>query len=137
MPDKKIPVVIAAAVFIFLILSTCALMAGQDCEAYRGAGIFAQDGDHTYLGKIAVTTDGESIFNDLCPYGDPLSDKSIWNEFSKFGNSFDGLSPFNETSPTPPLIVKDGSTIGYLSANKNIPNAISPSSLKELCQGSL
>jgi len=130
--------IVGLAFFSALLFLPLGLFAADEgCEPFRGALIIGQDADHTYLGKIANNSDGDSIFNDFSPYGDPLSPKSIWNEFSTFGNSFNGLSPFNESSATPPEIVKDGSMIGYLSMNKNVKNSISPNALKELCKEAL
>ncbi|WP_439449278.1 hypothetical protein [Stenotrophomonas sp. ATs4] len=89
------------------------------------------------LGKITNSFDTDSIFNEFGTYGNEFSSESIWNEFSTFGNKFNSDSPFNEFSSSPPMIIKGGKVIGYLSANKNIRGSISPNLLKALCKDAL
>jgi hypothetical protein len=109
-------------------------VAAQDvCNSLDGASIIAQDSDNTFLGKITNSFDSDSIFNEFGTYGNEFSSDSIWNEYSEFGNEFNGESPFNEFSSDPPMIIKDGQVIGYLSTNKSINEAISPNLLKALC----
>jgi len=96
----------------------------------KGASVFAQDDEQTYLGKIDTEYNSESIFNEYATYGNEYSSKSIWNEYSKFGNKYNSLSPFNDYSSLPPMIIKNGKIIGYLTTNKFISGAISPYILK-------
>jgi hypothetical protein len=104
------------------------------CRILNGSVIVAQDSSNTFLGKITNSFDSESIFNEFGTYGNEYSSDSIWNEFSTFGNEFNSDSPFNEFSSSPPLIIRDGEVIGYLSANKSIRSSISPNLLKALCE---
>lgn len=96
----------------------------------KGASVFAQDDEQTYLGKIDTEYNSESIFNEYGTYGNEYSSKSIWNEYSEFGNKYNSLSPFNDYSSLPPMIIKNGKIIGYLTTNKFILGAISPYILK-------
>jgi|LSQX01.2.fsa_nt_gb hypothetical protein len=98
----------------------------------KGASIFAQDSKQTYLGKIENSYNLESIFNEYGMYGSEYSSKSIWNEYSTFGNEYNLYSPFNEYSASPPIIVKNGKIIGYLTTNNYIKGGISPHILKGL-----
>lgn len=104
------------------------------CSILNDSVIIAQDSSNTVLGKIASSFDSDSIFNEFGSYGSDLSSDSIWNEFSTFGNEFNSDSPFNAFSSNPPMIIKGGEVIGYLSANKNIRGSISPNLLKALCE---
>jgi len=96
----------------------------------RGAKIIGQDNKNTYLGKLSNEFDSESIFNEFGTYGNEFSSSSIWNEFSTFGNEFNSYSPFNEFSSNPPMLIKNGKIIAYLTVNKSIKGAISPNLLK-------
>ncbi len=105
------------------------------CDIVRGGVIIAQDGENTYLGKIASSFDSESIFNEFGTYGSEFSSTSIWNEFGKFGSEFNSNSATNEFTATPPMIIKSRKLLGYLTANKAIKSSISPNMLKALCKG--
>ena len=107
------------------------------CAIFNGSVIIAQDGGNTFLGKITNGFDSQSIFNEFGTYGNEFSSKSIWNQFSTFGNEFNANSPFNKFSSNPPMIIKGGKIIGYLSANKSIRGSISPNLLKALCKDEL
>jgi hypothetical protein len=107
------------------------------CSIVRDAKIIAQDDENTYLGKISNSYDSESIFNEYGTYGSDYSSNSIWNEYSTFGSEYSSYSPFNQFTSTPPMIIKGGKIIGYLSANKSIEASISPNLLKALCEDEL
>lgn len=104
------------------------------CSTLNGSVIIAQDSANTLLGRITSAFDSNSIFNEFGNYGSEFSSDSIWNEFSRFGNEFNSDSPFNEYTSSPPMIIKGGQVIGYLSANKTVSGSISPNLLKALCE---
>lgn len=104
------------------------------CMTLKDSVILAQDSSNTFLGKITNSFDADSIFNEYGNYGSEYSSNSIWNEFSTFGNEFNSDSPFNEFSSNPPMIIKGGRVIAYLSANSSIQGSISPNLLKALCK---
>jgi hypothetical protein len=91
----------------------------------KGASIIAQDGKNTFLGKIDNEFAKDSIFNEFSEYGNEFNADSIFNEFGGFGGEFSQFSPFNEFTAKPPMIVKDGNVIGYLTANTAIRGGIS------------
>ena len=101
-------------------------------QALRGASIIAQDPENTFLGKIENEFSSESVFNEFGNYGSEFSSRSIWNEFSSFGSEFSSYSPFNEFASTPPMIIKNGRVIGYLTRNKFLRGALSPNILRAL-----
>ena len=125
------------ALGILILAFPMGTIAEEVCEVVRDAKIVAQDSNNTYLGKISNKMQSESIFNDFGKYGNEFSSESIWNEFSTFGNEFNAESPFNQFSFTPPMIIKNGKVIGYLSANKSIKSSITPKLLKALCEDEL
>lgn len=126
---------------VILLLAAAATLrpahAQDACTALNGSVIVAQDSNNTSLGKITNSFDSDSIFNEFGTYGNKFSSNSIWNEFSTFGNKFNSDSPFNEFSTSPPIIIKGGQVIAYLSANKSIRGSISPNLLKALCKDAL
>ena len=84
----------------------------------RGASIFAQDVDNTFLGTLTNELNLNSIFNEIGTYGSIISSNSIWNEIGKFGSDISAYSAFNDIASTPPMIVKNRKIIGYLTVNE-------------------
>lgn len=119
-----------------LIMLTPEFVQSQDfsrlVSLLRGASIIAQDDANTYLGKITSEYDSDSIWNEYGTYGSEYSAKSIWNNYGTFGNEYNAYSPFNDYSSTPPMIIRNGKVIGYLTINKYIHGAISPNLLKAI-----
>jgi hypothetical protein len=122
----------------YLILAYFLFVAGsvradEVCQALIGSQIIAQDNNNTYLGQISDQYSSNSIFNDYGTHGSKYNSDSIWNEYGTFGSKYNSLSPFNEYSSTPPMIIKSGNIIGFLSTNTAIEPSISPNLLKALC----
>lgn len=99
-------------------------------EIFDGASVIANDGEQSFLGKIESAVIGDSIFNEFGRYGSEFATKSIWNEFGRYGSEFATHSPFNEFTSSPPLIMRDGKVIGYLTVNELLEGAVDPSWLK-------
>ena len=95
----------------------------------KGTSVVAQDVKNTFLGKIDNEFGNDSILNEFSKYGNKFGADSIFNEFGKFGGKFSEFSPYNEFTNKPPMIVKEGKVIGYLTANKFMKGAISVPSL--------
>jgi len=127
----------AGLVLLLLAMVTGSARAEEVCDLLKGASILAQDDKNTFLGKVTNSYDSQSIFNEFGTYGNPFSSSSIWNEFSTFGSEFSNYSPFNKFTATPPMMVKKGKIVGYLSSNKFIKPSISPNMLKALCEDEL
>lgn len=119
---------------VFLYFAICQVNAHEICEIVKNTSLIAQDEKNTYLGKISSSYDSDSIFNEFGSYGSEYNNASIWNAYSKFGSEYNQFSPTNPNTSTPPMIIKKGKIIGYLSANKNINSSISPNLLKALCK---
>lgn len=107
--------------------------ANDVCLIVSGAKLIAQDDKTTFLGEISDSYVNESIFNEYGSYGSEYSSKSIWNKYATFGSEYSSYSPFNNYTITPPMIVKGGEIIGYLTTNKGIEASISPNLLRALC----
>lgn len=103
------------------------------CELVRGAKVFAQDEENTYLGTVTNSVAYESIFNDIGPHGSDIRRESIWNDISPYGSSVMAISAMNSMAVKPPFMIKGGKVIGYLTANKSMKPGINPKILKALC----
>jgi hypothetical protein len=120
----------------------CAMVSGVQAQTWenkanpalqlKGAKIYAQDPEKTYLGSLTGEVKKDSIFNQVGPYGSKVSKSSIWNIMSPFGIETGEYSAFNPVSKKPPTMVKDGKVMGYVTVNQSIENRISPRFLKSL-----
>jgi len=122
---------------LLLFLFASSVQANEVCSIVSGAKLIAQDNENTYLGVISNSYASDSIFNEYGTYGSEYSSSSIWNEYATFGSEYSSYSPFNEYTSTPPMMIKEGKIIGYLSANKSIKSSISANLLKALCENEL
>lgn len=129
-------ITIAAIFSAILFSATLSISNAQDFSELvnylRGAKIIAQDDENTYLGTLSNEYDSESIFNEYGEYGNEYSSKSIWNEYSEYGNEFNVNSPFSKFSTKPPMLIKNGKVIAYLTVNKLIKGSVSPNLLKAI-----
>lgn len=110
------------------------LGANEICYNLENSYILAQDERNTFLGKIENSFSKDSIFNEFGNFGSEYSTTSIFNEFGDFGSEFGIYSATNSFSNTPPMIIKNGRIIGFITTNKMISGGISPSLLKALCK---
>jgi len=101
-------------------------------DLLRGTKIHAQDPQRTFLGSIDSEYKSDSVFNEYGTYGSEYSSKSIWNEYGTFGSEYSSYSPFNSYSSKPPMIIKNGKIIGYLTVNSYINSSLSPYALVEM-----
>jgi len=114
-------------------LSLAALEEWHLTQELQGCLIIAKDTGGTYLGTIDFTSShSDSIFNEHSIYSSDFSPKSIWNELGTFGSEFSSYSPFNESTSTPPVLIKNKRIIGYLSKNQSVPNAVTVEQLLTL-----
>lgn len=97
---------------------------------YQDAKVISAERRPKYLGTISNEFDIDSIFNKYGLYGSRYSVDSIWNQFGQYGSEFSLYSPFNEFSINPPIIMKDGEVVGWLTTNKSISDAVDPLWLK-------
>ena len=124
-------------ILLSLVFIAGSIQANEVCSIVSGAKLIAQDGENTYLGEITSRYASDSIFNEYGRFGSEYNSSSIWNEYATFGSEYSSYSPFNEYSSTPPMMIKKGKIIGYLTANRSISASISPNLLKALCEDTL
>ena len=107
------------------------------CNILSGASIYAQDSSNTYLGRISGHFDNESIFNNFGRFGSSYSTSSVWNTYGNFGSEYSQFSAQGRSSGKPPIIVKQGRVLGYLSGNDSIQPSVSPNLVKALCESEI
>lgn len=125
--------VLVVAALVSLAVPACA-QNYQLISILRGAVIIGQDSQHTHLGTITNAYDSDSVFNEYGIYGNKYASDAIWNSYGTFGNPYSTYSPFNAFTTTPPMIIKDGEIIGYLTTNKAIRGGLYPAVLKSMAK---
>lgn len=80
-----------------------------------------------FLGNVNRNRfDTDSLVNPYGSYGSRYSSESIFNKYSQFGSPYGSESPYNRFSSAPPMFVKDGHTLGYLTVNQYLSPRIDP-----------
>lgn len=82
--------------------------------------------DGKFLGRLTNQYVADSILNEHGTHGGPYSSDSIWNQYGPYGGRYAPLSPFNPSTSTPPILVKQGKVIAFLTVNKTIRGALNP-----------
>lgn len=101
------------------------------CEAFDQARVVSHEGD--FLGILAGQDEATSIYNTHGAYGSRYSGTSIWNPTSNFGGPYANQSAFNDSTSTPPMLLKDGKIVGRLTKNKYVAGGVDPVALKLTC----
>ncbi len=70
--------------------------------------------------------DANSLVNPYGLYGNRFAAESIFNKFSQYGSPYGTESPYNKFSTTPPMFVKDGESLGYLTVNEYLTPRLDP-----------
>lgn len=128
MSNQSTRYVMFVLIALIFLVSVSPSRAQDVCEIISGAAIVAQDGQ--YLGRIASNYDSESVLNEHGQYGSKYSSNSIWNEYGTYGGQYSSNSPFNPYTSSPPIVIKNGKTIAYLTVNKIMSAALNPYVLK-------
>lgn len=93
-----------------------------DSELRTPSGIF--------LGNVNRNKfDAASLVNPYGAHGSRFSAESIFNKFSQYGSPYGTESPYNKFSTTPPIFVKNGQSLGYLTINKYLSPRLDPDEL--------
>lgn len=80
-----------------------------------------------FLGNVNRNRfDADSLVNPYSQYGGRYSAESIFNVYSQYGSPYGSESPYNKFSTTPPMFVKNGETLGYLTVNEYLTPRLAP-----------
>jgi hypothetical protein len=92
--------------------------------------IFSTDGSSTFLGYVnSDQYDPESICNSVGIYGSN-SGLGIYNPNSLAGSQYSNSSAYNPLAQDPPALVNgNGTILGLITKNPNMPKAVDPDSL--------
>jgi len=118
-------------------LSKIAVAEWKLVQLLQGAIIQAQDFDRTYLGVLDFAGGSrESVFNDTGLYGSETGLHSIWNDVGLYGSNVGIYSPWNRLCINPPMLIKEGQVLGYMTVNTLYIKRprIDPSYLRSLAQ---
>jgi hypothetical protein len=80
-----------------------------------------------FLGNVNRNKfDADSLINPYGTYGNRFAAESIFNKYSQYGSPYGTESPYNKFSTTPPVFVKDGGSLGYLTVNQYLTPRLDP-----------
>jgi len=87
------------------------------CSDLNGASIFSQEDEPVYLGFFGSKFAANSINSQFGNFGSQFGSSSIRNSFSSYGSQFSSYGVNNGFASYPPVIIKNGKSIAYLSKN--------------------
>ncbi len=90
------------------------------CADLNGAYLYSQEDTPVYLGFFGNRFASESIYSRFGDYGSQHSSQSVRNTFGTYGSRFGTYSHMNRFTQNPPVILKDGVILGYLTVNQSI-----------------
>lgn len=111
-----------------LAASGASAQAQDACSQLSGASLVASD--RTFLGAVTDGLDQDSLFNRYGPHGTVSGVASIWNESSLYGSPVSAASAFNKYASTPPVLVRDGAPLAYVTTNPSIQPRVHPDVLR-------
>jgi len=89
------------------------------CQLRTPSGVF--------LGNVNRNRfDVNSLVNQYGQHGSRFAAESIFNKYSQYGSPYGSESPYNKFSTTPPVFVKDGKSLGYLTVNQYLTPRLDP-----------
>ena len=92
-----------------------------------GAQLLLYGGENSdqFLGCLSCgLVEEESVCNEFGPYGNEMSQGSIWNRQSRYGNRNSRVSPWNRIGSSPPIVVdREGNDYGLFTINRSEENS--------------
>lgn len=80
-----------------------------------------------FLGNVNRNRfDNNSLSNQYGPFGSRYGAESIFNKYSQYGSPYGSESPYNKFSTSPPIFVKGGESLGYLTVNQYLTPRLDP-----------
>ena len=103
------------------------------CDDLDGARIYSREEPSVYLGFLGSATADDSINNSSGSYGSTSGTNSVRNSSGDYGSSSGVYSSQNAAAVTPPMLVKLGNTLAYLSSNSVLQGVYSLATLDAVC----
>lgn len=103
------------------------------CADLDGASLYSDDGKLVYLGFFGHRFAKNSVMNLFGPHGSTTGAESVRNTSTIYGNQISHYGVVNIYAQHPPLIVRNGETIGRLTANTATVGGVALSSIDRVC----
>ncbi len=111
---KQIILLMLLFMFMMPAHSTLAATYMNPSEIY----VYSNDGTQ-FLGNLSTNKyDPNSVFNRYGTYGSKYNANSIWNPYGTYGSRYSIYGASNPYTMTPPILVYNGTIVGYVTANK-------------------
>ena len=87
--------------------------------------LYGGENSEQFLGCLSCgLVEEESVCYEFGPYGNELSQASIWNRQSRYGNRNSRVSPWNRIGSSPPIVVdREGNDYGLFTINRSEENS--------------
>jgi hypothetical protein len=118
--------------FVFLMVSASSY-AQVSCYSLDGASVYSNETQTRFLGFFGSAYASDSIMNRYGSYGSQYSSTSVRNQYGTYGSSYSSLSANSSYTSTPPLILKNGQLIGYLTVSNLISGGVSLAQIDASC----
>lgn len=105
------------------------------CADLNGAYIVSREPTPRYLGFFGSRFAGESVMNEFGTYGSRFNSLSVRNTFGTYGSAFSIYSANNAFTLSPPLIVRSGQFLAFLSV-VNSPFSLPLATIDSVCGAS-
>ncbi len=105
-----------------------------NCSDIDGARIYGSTEKREYLGFLGSSEASESVLNTGNSLGSGASEKSIHNSGGIYGDIESNYSHTNPNAAYPPIVVKNGKALFYLSNNYKIMGTQSYEVITNACQ---
>ncbi len=109
------------------------LKSALTCDQLDGASVYSQEEAPIFLGFFGSQFAMRSIYLTAGDHGSSTSTRSMRNKSSSYGSTFGPYSANNTSSTLPPIIVRNGVTLGYVTTNKNLFGGYSLSTIDASC----
>jgi hypothetical protein len=90
------------------------------CADISGASVFSQEDSPVYLGFFGTSFSSDSINNKYDTLGNSMGAYSVRNTYAKYGSSYSSYGANNKYALYPPVIVKKGKSVAFLSINNTL-----------------
>lgn len=109
------------------------LKSALTCDQLDGASVYSQEPVPVYLGFFGSQFISNSITRTSGDYGSTTSARSMRNKTAIYGSSTSNYSANNPSGTLPPIIVRNGATLGYVTTNTDLFGGYSLSSIDASC----
>lgn len=103
------------------------------CEQLDGASVYSQEPAPVFLGFFGASFIANSIYRTSGDYGSTTAARSMRNKSAIYGSTSSNYSASNPSATLPPIIVRNGATLGYVTTNTDLFGGFSLSVIDSAC----